>query len=153
MFHVLEHVSDPHSYFEQARTLLRPGGLLIIQVPNAACWQMRLLGKRWNGLDVPRHLWNFRPRDLEALLERNGFEVARRKHFSLRDNPAGLASSLAPWLDPMARRIRRIGESPRLRLCKDLVYFGLVAVCLPFTILEAAWRAGSTIMVEAHKKP
>jgi SAM-dependent methyltransferase/predicted nucleic-acid-binding Zn-ribbon protein len=152
MFHVLEHVYDPQSYLAEARALLKPEGRLIIQVPNAACWQLLLLGKKWSGLDVPRHLWNFRPRDLDLLLDRNGFEVVRRRYFSLRDNPAGLATSLAPGLDPMARRVRRIGESPRAQLCKNLIYFCLVAACLPFAFLEAAFHAGSTIMVEARRK-
>ena len=152
MFHVLEHVYDPHSYLAEARALLKPEGCLIVQVPNAACWQLKLLGKRWSGLDVPRHLWNFRPSDLDLLLDRTGFEVVRRKYFSLRDNPAGLATSLAPALDPMARRIRRLGESPRSQLCKNLIYFCLVAACLPLAFLEAACHAGSTIMVEARRK-
>ena len=152
LFHVLEHVHDPGSYLQQARALLKVNGRLIVQVPNAACWQLLLLGKKWNGLDVPRHLWNFRPRDLDMLLDRNGFEVVRRKYFSLRDNPAGLATSLAPWLDPMARRIRRIRESPRAQLCKNLIYFCLVVASLPFAVLEAACHAGSTIMAEARKK-
>ncbi len=152
MFHVLEHLANPQGYLEEARTLLKPAGRLIVQVPNAACWQFRILGCRWSGLDVPRHLVNFRVRDLEVLLDRSGFEILRRKHFSLRDNPAGLATSLAPWLDPMARRIRGLPESQGKKSLKSLVYFCLVVVCLPFAALEAACRAGSTIMVEARKK-
>ncbi len=152
MFHVLEHLEDPAEYLKAARDLLRPGGRLIVQVPNAACWQFLLLGENWSGLDVPRHLLNFRVPDLESLLDFCGFEVVRRKFFSLRDNPAGFATSLAPGLDPMARRVRGLVEKPGIKLLKDLVYFGLVAVSLPFTLLEAACRAGSTIMVEARKK-
>lgn len=152
MFHVLEHVYDPHSYLVEARALLKPNGRLIVQVPNADCWQLLLLGKKWSGLDVPRHLWNFRARDLDVLLDHSGFEVVRRKYFSLRDNPAGLATSLAPWLDPMARRIRRIGESARVQLYKNLIYFFLVVACLPFAVLEAVCHSGSTIMVEARRK-
>jgi SAM-dependent methyltransferase len=152
MFHVLEHLFDPARYLDAARGLLCPDGRLIVQVPNAACWQFLLLGERWNGIDVPRHLVNFRLRDLDALLDACGFEILRHKHFSLRDNPAGLATSLAPVLDPMARRLRRIRESPRQRLWKDILYVALVGVSLPFTLVEAACRAGSTIMVEARKK-
>ncbi|MGB9606859.1 MAG: hypothetical protein ACPL88_13370, partial [Bryobacteraceae bacterium] len=122
------------------------------QTPNAACWQFFLLGENWSGLDVPRHLVNFRDRDLEYLLDCCGFEVIRRKYFSLRDNPAGLATSLAPWLDPMARRVRKVRESPAGRLLKDLLYLGLVVAALPFTLLEAACRVGSTVMMEARKK-
>jgi SAM-dependent methyltransferase len=151
MFHVLEHLHDPRAYLEAARALLRPGGSLVVQVPNAASWQFHLLGAAWTGVDVPRHLIDFRARDLEALLASCGFHVLRRKYFSLRDNPAGLASSIAPSLDPMARRIRRIPESGAAKLVKDLLYLGLVAAALPFTIAEAACRAGSTVMIEARK--
>jgi hypothetical protein len=122
-------------------------------VPNAGCWQFLLLGPAWNGVDVPRHLCDFRPADLDRLLDSCGFEVVRRKFFSLRDNPAGLATSLAPSLDPMARRISHAPELPRIRLAKDLLYGALVLAALPFTVVEAACRAGSTIMIEARKKP
>jgi SAM-dependent methyltransferase len=152
MFHVLEHLYDPASYLDAARELLRPDGRLIVQVPNAACWQFLLLGERWNGIDVPRHLIDFRLRDLDSLLDHCGFEVLRHKHFSLRDNPTGLASSIAPALDPMARRLRQVVETPRQQLSKDLLYLALTAASLPFTMLEATCRAGSTIMVEARKK-
>jgi SAM-dependent methyltransferase len=152
MFHVLEHLYDPASYLDAAHQLLRPDGRLIVQVPNAACWQFLLLGERWNGIDVPRHLIDFRLSDVDSLLDSCGFEVLRHKHFSLRDNPAGLATSLAPTLDPMARRMRQISETPRQRLMKDFLYMALVAVSIPFTLVEAACHAGSTIMVEARKK-
>lgn len=152
MFHVLEHLYNPASYLDAARELLHPDGRLIVQVPNAACWQFLLLGEAWNGVDVPRHLLNFRLKDLEILLDRCGFEPIRVKHFSLRDNPAGLASSLLPSLDPMARRIRGISESSLQKLFKNLLYLALVMAAVPFTLLEAACRAGSTVMVEARRK-
>lgn len=152
MFHVLEHLEDPAEYLDAAHRLLAPTGRLIVQTPNAASWQFLLLGENWSGLDVPRHLINFRAVDLEYLLNCCGFEVTRRKFFSLRDNPTGLATSLAPWLDPMARRVRRVEEGPRMKLLKDLLYLGLVVAALPFTLLEAACRAGSTVMLEACKK-
>ncbi len=152
MFHVLEHLYDPRAYLSAARDLLAADGRLVVQVPNAACWQFRLLGRSWNGVDVPRHLFDFRDRDVEKLMEQCGFEVLRRKYFSLRDNPAGLASSLAPSLDPMARRVRGLKESGRARLLRDLTYFALVVASLPFTVLEAAFRAGSTVMIEARRR-
>ena len=126
MFHVLEHLYDPRAYLIIARQLLAPDGRLVVQVPNAASWQFRLLGDAWNGVDVPRHIFDFRAGDVEKLLESCGFEVVRRKYFSLRDNPAGLASSLAPSLDPMARRVRGNVESGPLRIAKDLLYLALV---------------------------
>jgi SAM-dependent methyltransferase len=152
MFHVLEHLYDPPNYIEAAHKLLKADGRLIVQVPNAACWQFLLFGERWNGVDVPRHLIDFKASDLDKLLDACGFEVIRHKYFSLRDNPAGLATTLAVHLDPMSRRLRHVEESNRMRLIKDLVYAGLMVASIPFTVLEAACRAGSTIMIEARKK-
>ncbi len=152
MFHVVEHLPHPVEYLSAARELLTPGGRLVIQVPNASCWQFMFFGDKWNGIDVPRHLFNYRQRDLENLLDFCGFEVMRRKHFSLRDNPAGMATSIAPELDPMARRVRQVREHPAMRLLKDTVYFGMMLASIPFTMIEAACGCGSTIMVEARKK-
>lgn len=152
MFHVLEHLHDPVEYLHSARALLRPNGRLIVQVPNASSWQFLMFGEYWNGVDVPRHLINYRQQDMESLLEFCGLEVTRRKQFSLRDNPAGLASSIAPHLDPMARQVRGVQEGPGLKIFKDLLYAGLVAGSLPFTVFEAACGAGSTIMLEAKRK-
>jgi hypothetical protein len=42
-------------------------------------------------------------------------------------------------------------EGPATRLCFDLAYLALVAAALPFTLAEAAFDAGSTIMIEAKK--
>ena len=120
----------------------------MVQVPNAASWQFRVLGERWNGLDIPRHLQDFRPEDLRDMIERSGFEVMRVKHFSWRDNPAGLATSLVPSLDPMARRIRRL-PSGFLHLAG---YFALVAASVPFALLEAAFGHGSSVMMEARRR-
>jgi SAM-dependent methyltransferase len=151
MSHVLEHLPDPRVYLAAAQRLLEPDGRLVIFVPNAASWQFRLLGRRWNGMDVPRHLFDYRDSDMERLLAESGFEVLRRNYFSLRDNPAGLATSLAPGLDPMARRVRRVREGAAARLAKDLAHFALAAAALPFTLAEAACRAGSTVMMEARR--
>ena len=153
MFHVLEHLYKPEEYLAAAHRLLEPGGRLVIQVPNAASWQFLIFGENWNGIDVPRHIHNFRLSDLNVLLDRCGFEPVRTKHFSLRDNPAGFSISLAPGLDPMARRIRKIGETPTRRLLKNLVHLGLMAIALPFSMVEALCRSGSTVMIEARKKP
>ncbi|HUB78261.1 MAG TPA: class I SAM-dependent methyltransferase [Bryobacteraceae bacterium] len=151
MSHVLEHLADPCVYLAAAHRLLVPNGRLIIFVPNASSLQFAIFGRRWNGLDVPRHLFDYRDRDVENILDMMRFAVVRRSYFSLRDNPAGFATSLAPGLDPMARRVRKVPEGPAGRLAKDLAHFALVAAALPFTWVEAAMGAGSTVIVEARR--
>ena len=151
MFHVVEHLPDPKSYLRAAHALLRRDGRLIVQVPNIACWQFAILGASWNGVDVPRHLYNFRPVDLASLLQDCGFTLLRQKQFSWRDNPAGLATSIAPSLEPVARRVRAMDRGAISKLAKDAVYFALVLAAVPFALTEAAFGAGSTVMIEARK--
>jgi SAM-dependent methyltransferase len=152
MFHVVEHLPDPLGYLRAAHGLLKPSGRLVVQVPNADSLQFRVFGSRWSGIDIPRHLQNFRKRDLVRALELCGFQVVRTKHFSWRDNPAGLATSMAPGLEPVARKMRRLDRSPRARLFKDAAYLALVLISVPFALFEAALGRGSTIMVEARKR-
>ncbi len=151
MFHVLEHLYDPFAAIEAATHLLAPGGRLVIQTPNADCWQLMLLGQQWSGLDIPRHLYDFRVEDLEALLAGCGFEARRIKRFSLRDNPAGLATSFFPQLEPVVRKARRVREGPVLGLLKNAIYLALTVAAVPFAALEAAGGAGSTVMIEAAR--
>src|SRR5438034_3445369 len=41
MRHSLEHVPDPIADLERVRRVVRPGGLLVISVPNFACWERK----------------------------------------------------------------------------------------------------------------
>lgn len=151
MFHVVEHLVDPVAYLHAGHALLRDGGRLVVQVPNADSLQFRLLRGRWSGIDIPRHLQNFRRGDLQRLLTAAGFEITRYKYFSWRDNPAGLATSLAPGLEPVARKVRQSDRGGAARLLNDAAYLALVLASTPFAMFEAALGRGSTVMVEARK--
>jgi SAM-dependent methyltransferase len=71
--HVLEHVRDPIETLRRIAGLLRPGGALAGELPNAGSWDARLFGRLWGGGHAPRHLWHFDPGVLRAALERAGF--------------------------------------------------------------------------------
>jgi SAM-dependent methyltransferase len=72
--HALEHVVEPKEDLRLARELLRPGGRLLIAVPNFGSWQRRRFGSQWFNLDLPRHRSHFAPVGLEQLLCESGFE-------------------------------------------------------------------------------
>lgn len=77
LWHVLEHLSDPHAALGELARLLRPAGRVVVAVPNVASWQARLAGPEWYHLDVPRHLYHFDRRTLTHLLARAGLRVER----------------------------------------------------------------------------
>jgi SAM-dependent methyltransferase len=69
LWDVLEHVSDPLVFARSCAALLRPGGLLLLNVPDLDSWQARLLGTRWPLL-LPEHLNYFNRRSLRLCGER-----------------------------------------------------------------------------------
>lgn len=73
--HSLEHTPDPVGDLEKICNALRPGGLVLITVPNFASWQRLRFGDRWYHLDLPRHRTHFTPPALEASLSRAGLQV------------------------------------------------------------------------------
>ena len=71
MWDVLEHVTNPVEFFETAAALIRPGGLMAVNVPNLDSLPARLLGRRWPLL-LPEHLNYFNSRSLQACARRAG---------------------------------------------------------------------------------
>jgi SAM-dependent methyltransferase len=77
MFHVLEHEQRPLDLLAQVHRLLKPGGRLVVGVPNGASTARRLFGRHWAGYDFPRHRQVFTPHSLEAALLAAGFRNER----------------------------------------------------------------------------
>lgn len=86
MNHVLEHVRDPGATLRRIASLLVPGGVLRIEVPNIASVSSRLkstqsrLGLKrhpWKHYSVEHHFWFFTPATLRTTIERAGLAVLR----------------------------------------------------------------------------
>ena len=100
LWHVLEHVEDPGAALRTIAGWLRPGGAIVIGVPNAASLQARIGGPRWFHLDLPRHRTHFTPAGLDALVRAAGLEPVRTHHLLLEHNPFGMWQSLLSRLTP-----------------------------------------------------
>lgn len=161
-WHSLEHFADPIAALDRARRLLKPGGLLVIAVPNMDSAQARISGPQWFHLDVPRHYVHFSDRGLRRALEKRGFRVADEAHFSLEQNPYGWIQSLLNLAfahnllysilkDPEARA-HRLSEHPFQAVASALLGVLLLPVSLLLMMFETVVRNGGTIEVYALKE-
>lgn len=79
---VLEHLADPKQQIEICHRLLKPGGILYVEVPNdydliqkIGVW---LLNERNSWVSVPDHINYFSFKSLSRLLQKTGFKILTR---------------------------------------------------------------------------
>lgn len=79
LWHVLEHVEDLSGQLIQLKRILKPGGRLVIALPNPDAHDAKYYGKYWAAFDVPRHLYHFRFQHIRQLLNLHQFGFLKRE--------------------------------------------------------------------------
>jgi hypothetical protein len=119
--HVIEHCHDIHAAFRALRALVRPGGYVVLEMPDAR----RALDRLDYSTIWEEHLFYFDPATIRQALALAGFEVVflDSYHYTLenslvviaRPQPSPLAA-LRPDLDQeLARADRFVREFPAVR--------------------------------------
>ncbi|WP_223833129.1 class I SAM-dependent methyltransferase [Streptomyces venezuelae] len=98
MFHYLEHTVMPRSELAAARTALRPGGHLLIEVPNPESPLGRLFRGRWMPWFQPQHLHFVPIGNLCRELERIGFTIVSAHRGGNQHIPVDLACATWFWV-------------------------------------------------------
>jgi len=121
MWNVFEHLYAPMSSLRKAYEVLKPGGHLIIAIPNPDSLSRHIFGRYWMGWELPRHLFLFPVRTLEQAVKQAGFSVIDRQCFMVTYFVLG--NSLTHWmqdwpttLKPLAKLLRRVYYTPFTRL-------------------------------------
>ena len=139
MNHVIEHVVEPRESAARTFALLKPGGLLIGQLPSVDCFELRVFGRYWGGYHFPRHLTGFSRAGLRRLLEEQGFvDVKVRSAPHLQT-----AISIENWLSARLPLPHAMGRTP--------LYSALLLLVLPFEALACLAGRSGIIDFEARK--
>jgi SAM-dependent methyltransferase len=140
--HSLEHTLEPLDDLRVVHAALRPGGLVLVSVPNFGSWQRRRFRGSWFHLDLPRHRVHFSGPTLERALRTAGFdEVVLTRSSSAVGLPASLQYVVAGrCLFPDGLRLR--------------VAAGLCVLCIPLTAaLDRLLGEGDTLHAVARRAP
>lgn len=117
LWDVLEHVHSPRDLVTRLAGWLKPGGLLLMSMPNSASWTARLMGPRWVLL-LREHLWYFSPNTVQQLLQSCGFELVLTQPKWVRFSLANVAGRVAQYGDALGslRTLSALGRLKRVSL-------------------------------------
>lgn len=76
--HTLEHLENPNNVIQKISSVLKEGGILLVDVPNFDSLSARIFKKNWFALLPSEHLWHFTYDALSNLLNHNGFKIIKR---------------------------------------------------------------------------
>ncbi|MFN3420211.1 MAG: class I SAM-dependent methyltransferase [Armatimonadota bacterium] len=99
--HTLEHLFSPKQVLKEVNRVLKDGGWVALEVPNANSLGRKVFGEGWGSWELPRHLHHFTPETLKRVLEQAGFQNV--KVVSARHKPFLLAKRLLPQKHPFAK--------------------------------------------------
>lgn len=76
MYHVIEHLQSPEKMLTKIRKLLKPDGILVIEVPLVGNYTEKLLGKKYFAYYDKTHIHFFTKQGIEKLFISTGFSIA-----------------------------------------------------------------------------
>jgi SAM-dependent methyltransferase len=150
MFNVLEHLAHPVQVLAACARRLKPGGELIVNVPNLASWQARFGGPVWLHLDPPRHLVHFSYATLREAFERAGLRAAGVSFVSFEHDPYGWSESAINRIMGRSNVLTRyLMGFDRFGAATTLAAGLFALLALPAALLSvASWLAGCGALME-----
>ncbi len=126
MLDVLEHVENPVQVLKGCKSMLKPGGVIILQMPNYRSL-MQWLCRDWSWWMIEDHTFHFTPHSLKKLLRSRGFTpqyVATYEEFpdflkNLDGNFSGIKNSI---MRKVAKLMFRIVFIPLYLALRPLIW-------------------------------
>ena len=111
MMGFIEHVQMPESLLVRSRALLKDGGWLFLQTPNASSWPARFSRSFWPPLAPVEHLFLFSEDAIAKALDRSGFRL-RKVRAHVKWLPVAYVYEMLRHFGPEWRRI--VGPAYRI---------------------------------------
>jgi SAM-dependent methyltransferase len=138
--HSFEHISSPRETLQEIHRVLRPGGKLLIGVPNIDSLNAKLFGQYWWYLGAPVHPFNYSVETLSKLLQKHDFSVEKVNYNSYC---AGILGSFQIFLNRSNRRKSTAGMFVNNPLLKVPCHWAAKVIDL--------FRLGDAIEITASK--
>lgn len=144
LWDVLEHVHDPLGELKQIHRLLKPGGVVLVRLPNLDSRAARLFGKHWGGLEPPRHLYVFNLQTLSRMWGAAGFEPVSAS--------TGISAYLSYVQSLRFRMVERgVPVARRQRLLRLLNHPLARLLSAPLFFLDGLFLQGPSLVMVARK--
>jgi 2-polyprenyl-3-methyl-5-hydroxy-6-metoxy-1,4-benzoquinol methylase len=85
MWHYLEHDYTPSDHLNYLKSISKSTTKLIIEVPNFDSSSRKKFGKDWAGWHTPRHTSLFSPKNIDLLLNKNGWKIEHLFNYGTMD--------------------------------------------------------------------
>jgi SAM-dependent methyltransferase len=85
LWHYLEHDYQPKKTIEQLYHYLKPGGRIIIEVPNYKSITAKLQKSKWQGWHSPRHISLFSEKSFEMLFQEPKWKIIKHLKYGTLD--------------------------------------------------------------------
>ncbi|MDH4042815.1 MAG: class I SAM-dependent methyltransferase [Gammaproteobacteria bacterium] len=145
MNNYLEHTVAPRQELEKSLALLRPGAILVGEVPGFDSWERRIFGRFWGGNHVPRHTHQFNASFLLRLLKESGFEDVQLSH---QLNTSHWALSVQNFLQ---RNVANLRDNPAIRHGRSRYYVPLLLLFIPINIVCVLMKKSGCVKFSARK--
>lgn len=137
--HVLEHLSSPLQSFVEIKRILKPNGVIYLEIPNQRSFAFRCFKERWLG--ISSHLYAFSPVTISFLCEKTGLHIQR---IEFKSSKGVLLNSFEYlWEDMFSRPFPH-------SILKNKVFHILIVDPLRFFLNQI--HRGDTLVAEIIKK-
>ncbi len=126
IIHTLEHMHHPFKELKEIHKILKPGGMIWIEVPNIDSFEFKLFKKKWYALQPPVHLTHFNKKTISKTLNKAGFKIKKirfdstpwffLRNFTDLDKHKWLYIITMPFIYPISLLLALTGKATAMKI-------------------------------------